>query len=70
LKWSRFEALASINSVEMVDFPLSSSQVSIETEFSSSEGKNTSKLQQSQQIYNPTFRATPASICSSFVEPI
>uniref|UniRef100_A0A7E4VNT4 ER membrane protein complex subunit 1 n=1 Tax=Panagrellus redivivus TaxID=6233 RepID=A0A7E4VNT4_PANRE len=34
LEWSRFEALAEISSVEMVDLPLSESQARIETEFS------------------------------------
>jgi hypothetical protein len=34
LEWSRFEGLASISSVEMVDMPLSESQAGIETEFS------------------------------------
>ncbi|KAI6228190.1 PQQ enzyme repeat family protein [Aphelenchoides besseyi] len=34
LEWSRFEGLASISSVEMIDLPLSESQATIETEFS------------------------------------
>jgi outer membrane protein assembly factor BamB len=34
LEWSRFEGLATISSVEMVDLPLSESQTRIETEFS------------------------------------
>uniref|UniRef100_A0A915CS37 ER membrane protein complex subunit 1 n=1 Tax=Ditylenchus dipsaci TaxID=166011 RepID=A0A915CS37_9BILA len=35
LEWVRFEGLASISSVEMVDLPLSESQARIETEFGS-----------------------------------
>jgi outer membrane protein assembly factor BamB len=34
LEWSRFEALSSISSVEMLNLPLSESQARIETEFS------------------------------------
>lgn len=37
LKWSRFEGLASINTVQMVDFPLSYAQARIETEFGAPE---------------------------------
>ena len=38
LEWSRFEGLATISSVEMVDLPLSESQARIETEFNVKDG--------------------------------
>lgn len=38
LEWSRFEGLAEISSVEMIDLPLSDSQATIETEFSVPDG--------------------------------
>lgn len=38
LEWSRFEGLAEISSVEMIDLPLSESQATIETEFSVPDG--------------------------------
>lgn len=38
LEWTRFEGLASISSVEMIDLPLSDSQATIETEFGAHDG--------------------------------
>lgn len=40
LEWSRFEGLAEISSVEMIDLPLSDSQATIETEFSVPDGES------------------------------
>jgi hypothetical protein len=40
LEWSRFEGLAEISSVEMIDLPLSDSQATIETEFSVPDGNS------------------------------
>lgn len=38
IEWTRFEGLATIASVEMLDLPLSESQATIETEFTAKEG--------------------------------
>lgn len=61
LEWSRFEGLATISSVEMVDLPLSDSQATIETEFSVPDGNDFELIFMLMVIFSNNFEVFRSS---------